>query len=240
MSSFINGTLEIVKNICFPITCCNCGNFVDSEGLCSDCWKHIKWISDPKCKICGTPFEIDLDAICPNCLRKRPHFDKAIAAFKYDDFSRSMILKFKHWDTTYIAEKLGHWMYGACAKDMADADIIVPVPIHFLKRLKRQYNQSELLGMELQKLSGIPYEPRILKKIKRTDPQEGLSRERRLRNVRGSFGVDENYVPLVDGKSVILVDDVLTTGSTANECSRVLKKHNAAKVIVVTVARVDQ
>ncbi|MDR1375332.1 MAG: ComF family protein [Holosporaceae bacterium] len=239
MNYFIDKIMEVVKNICFPIVCCKCGDFVDSEGLCPNCWKHIKWISDPKCKICGAPFEIDLDALCLACLKKRPHFDRAIAAFRYEDFSKDMILKFKHWDATYIAEKLSNWMYGACAKDMAGADIIIPVPIHFLKRLKRQYNQSELLAMGLQKLSGVAYEPRILKKIKHTDPQEGLSRNRRLKNVRGSLGVDEDYVSLIDGKSVILVDDVLTTGSTVNECSRILKKYNAAKVIVVTLARVD-
>ncbi|MDR2067528.1 MAG: ComF family protein [Holosporaceae bacterium] len=239
MARFINKTLEIIKNICFPIACCNCGDFVDSEGLCFNCWKRIEWISDPKCKICGVPFEIDLDAICPVCLRKKPNFDKAVAAFKYDDFSRNMILKFKHWDATHIAEKFGRWMYGACAADIANADVIVPVPIHFLKRLKRQYNQSELLGLELQKFSGIHYEPRILKKIKRTAPQEGLTREKRLKNVRGSFEIDENYVSLIEGKFIILVDDVLTTGSTVNECSKMLKKYNAARVVVVTIARVD-
>jgi ComF family protein len=122
---------------------------------------------------------------------------------------------------------------------MNNADMILPVPIHFMKRIKRKYNQSELLAMELTKLSGIPYEPRILKKIKPTPQQEGLSRGIRLKNVRGSFGADEKYSDLLRGKKIILADDVLTTGATANECAKVLKKYGAAEVTVLTVARVD-
>jgi ComF family protein len=207
--------------------------------LCPECWKHIKWIEDPKCRICGTPFEIDIDTICPVCIRQKPHFDKAISVFEYDDFSKNIVLKFKHVDATYMSRQLAAWIYRVSKGDLKNSNIIIPVPIHFLKRLKRKYNQSELLAQELSKFSGIVYEPRILQKIKHTSQQEGLSRNIRLKNVRGSFGVAPKYSHLLSRKNVVLIDDVLTTGATANECSKILKKYGAATVVVLTVARVN-
>ncbi|MDR2158086.1 MAG: ComF family protein [Holosporaceae bacterium] len=239
MFNFIHKFLSFIENICFPITCCSCGAFVDSEGLCPECWKKIKWIDNPKCKICGTPFELDIEAVCAECLRKRPHFDEAVSVMEYDDFSKGMILRFKHGDTTYISRQLATWIYRAAENVIKNADIIIPVPIHFFKRLKRKYNQSELLALELKKLSGISYEPRILRKNKHTPQQEGLSRIMRLKNVNGSFGVNSQYSDLLRGRTVVLVDDVLTTGATVNECSKILKKHGAIKVTVLTVARVN-
>ncbi|MDR2646293.1 MAG: ComF family protein [Holosporaceae bacterium] len=228
-----------LKNICFSITCCNCGKIVDTEGLCLECWKKIKWISDPKCRICGAPFEIDVDALCFQCIKKKPHFDQAISVFEYDNFSKGIILKFKHRDVTHICRQLVAWLWRASQDIIKDYDIIVPVPIHFLKRLKRKYNQSELLAKKLETLSGITYEPRILRKEKQTQQQEGLSRNARLKNVKGSFGINPKYANLLRDKNVILVDDVLTTGATANECSRNLKKYGAKKVTILTIARVS-
>ncbi|MDR2782119.1 MAG: ComF family protein [Holosporaceae bacterium] len=225
-------------DVCFPLMCCNCGEIVDSEGICPKCWKKIKWISEPKCKICGTPFEVNITEICVNCLNNRPNFDQVIAVFEYDDSSRNILLKFKHGDATYLCPQLATWIYRASKDAIQNADLLVPVPIHFFKRLKRKYNQSELLARELEKMSGITYEPRILQKSKRTPQQEGLSKNMRLQNVRGSFSVNEKYESILQQKTVVLVDDVLTTGATANECAKVLKKHGAEKVIVLVVARV--
>jgi ComF family protein len=227
-----------IFDICFPTMCCNCGEIVESEGICSRCWKEIKWISDPKCKICGIPFELNISDICVACMNRKPIFDQAISAFEYNEASRGILLKFKHGDATYLCPQLARWIYGASQSVIQNADLLIPVPIHFFKRLKRKYNQSELLAQELEKLSGIPHEPRILQKKKRTLQQEGLSRTIRLQNVKGSFSVNEKYKNLLEKKTVLLIDDVLTTGATANECAKILKKHGAEKVIVLTVARV--
>lgn len=240
MFEILSRFLLSLKDVCFPITCCNCKEIVDSEGLCSECWKKIKWIGDPKCKVCGAPFEIDIDAICLTCAKKKPYFDKAVSAFEYDDFSKGMILKFKHGDATRVCRQLAAWTYRSAEEAIKNADIIVPVPIRPFKRLKRKHNQSELLARELSELSGISYEPRILRKEKSTQQQEGLSRNARLKNVVGSFGINPEYSDLLRGKNVVLVDDVLTTGATVNECSKVLKKRGAEKVIVLTVARVGE
>jgi ComF family protein len=171
-------------------------------------------------------------------MNRKPIFDQAISVFEYNDASKGMLLKFKHGDATYLRPQLARWIHSAAQNVLQSADLLVPVPIHFLKRLKRKYNQSELLAQELEKLSGIPHEPRILQKKKRTPQQEGLSKIMRLRNINGSFSVNEKYKNLLEKKNVLLIDDVLTTGATVNECAKVLKKHGAEKVTVLTVARV--
>ncbi|GHT95234.1 amidophosphoribosyltransferase [Alphaproteobacteria bacterium] len=237
-SKKIYGLLALVKDIFFPIKCECCNEFVESIGLCTKCWKKIAWISDPKCRICGTPFELDVSEICANCAQKKPFFDRGISVFEYNDLSNGMILRFKHMDSIHLCPQFATWMYRAGEEHIKEAELIVPVPIHLRKRLKRKYNQSELLSMEISRLSGIKYEPRILRKSKHTLQQEGLKRERREQNVIGSFDVDPQYANLLENKKVVLIDDVFTTGATANECSKVLKQHGASSVTVVTLAKV--
>jgi ComF family protein len=133
---------------------------------------------------------------------------------------------------------LATWVYRAAEREINKADMIIPVPIHLLKRLRRKYNQSELLAKAISNISSVEYEPRILRKIKQTRQQEGLSGKVRRKNVVGSFGVDENYAKLLENKNIILVDDVFTTGATVNECSKIIKKYKAKSVIVATVAMV--
>ena len=233
--------IDFFKDVLFPSKCGICECMLEKEGLCPDCWSKIRWISKPKCRICGQPFttEIDLlDSVCAQCSSKKPYFDKAISVFVYDDFSKKIILKFKHSDATYLAEMLAKWMFRAATLEIESSDLIIPVPIHFTKRLKRKYNQSELLAQKISEISGVKYEPRILKKIKQTSPQEGLSGIQRRKNVIGSFGIDCKYEYLLKNKRILLIDDVFTTGSTVDECSKVLKKHMAKEVIVLTLARV--
>ena len=233
--------IDFFKDMLFPIKCGNCECLLDTDGLCPDCWSKINWISEPKCKICGQPFSVEIDLIgseCLECISKKPYFDKAISIFVYDDFSKKMILKFKHSDATYFSEMFANWMYRAATLEIESSDLIIPVPIHLLKRFKRKYNQSELLSQKISKISKVAYEPRILKKIKQTSPQEGLSGNQRRKNVIGSFGIDKKYEHLLKDKRILLIDDVFTTGSTVNECSKILKKHSAKEVIVLTLTRV--
>jgi ComF family protein len=226
-----------IKELFFPAKCDLCSALVDSEGLCTKCWTNISWISEPKCKICGNPFDVNVDAICASCSAEKPHFDNAASVFRYDDFSRGIILKFKHLDATHMAKRLASWMYRAAEREVQHADVITTVPIHMWKRIRRKYNQSELLASEISKISGVHYEPRILEKTKNTKQQEGLSRKHRMKNVVGSFGINEKYKNFVKNKNIILVDDVFTTGATVNECSAILKMHEAKNVTVVTIAK---
>lgn len=235
---FLN--IDTIKEMFFPSRCCNCGDLINTSGLlCPSCWSKMTWINEPKCAICGHPFTIGVTPICSRCLTDKPYFDKAVSVLSYDDASREMILAFKNADATYLAEQFAKLMYKAASLEIESSDIIVPVPIHFLKRLKRRYNQSELLARCIGKISGVEYEPRILNKIKKTSSQEGLSGAERRKNIVGSFDVNKKYKDLLLNKSVLLVDDVLTTGSTANECAKILKKNGAKRVFVATFARVE-
>lgn len=233
--------IDFFKDVLFPAKCGFCECLLEKEGLCPDCWSKIKWISEPKCRMCGQPFIVEIDSvglICAQCATKKPCFDKAVSVFVYDDFSKKIILKFKHSDATYLVEILAKWMFRTAILEIESSDLIIPVPIHFVKRLKRKYNQSELLAQKMSEISGVKYDPRILKKIKQTSPQEGLSGNQRRKNVIGSFGVNEKYEYLLTNKRILLVDDVFTTGATVNECAKVLKKHGTKEVVVSTIARV--
>lgn len=238
-SEIFFGLCTKLRDICFPATCCKCGKYTENQGLCGNCWSKIHWISEPICPICGKPFEIDIGISCAECRRKKPSFDCARAVFEYDDESKPLILKFKHSDATFLGEQLAQWMYRVGESLFEKADLIVPVPIHFFKRLKRKYNQTEILANYLAQLSGKTYEPRILKKNKPSRSQEGLTKIQRKENVKNSFAIDEKYAPLLNEKSVLLIDDVLTTGATVNECAKILKKHGAKSVFVLTLARVS-
>ena len=234
MLGSINKTMLFLKNFMFPMRCIGCLEFVESEGLCRSCWSKIKWISNPKCIICGKPFEIDLENICLSCIKNKPYFDESISVFEYDEFSKNIILRFKNYDATYMARQFAKLMYSNAIENFNKADAIVPVPIHLLKRLKRKYNQSELLAMELSDLSGKKYVPDLLKKIKPTSSQEGLTRNQRLKNLKRSFSVAKK----TECQRVILVDDVFTTGATLNECSKVLKENGVKHITTVTLAKV--
>ncbi|MCR5224781.1 MAG: double zinc ribbon domain-containing protein [Alphaproteobacteria bacterium] len=194
MVTFFAKTLNFLKDLCFPLTCCCCGEFVDTEGLCPNCWKQIKWISEPKCRICGLPFEIDCEGVCADCLSQKPYFDRAVSVFEYNDVSKKIVLKFKNGDTTYIAGLLASWMYRS-AKDMfAKADIIIPVPIHFWKRLKRKYNQAELLARELSNISGVKYGPDLLKKSKGNETARRIEPQTKIKKFIRFFRNDRKHV----------------------------------------------
>ena len=232
---FVSRVVKFVIDLCFPPSCYICHEFTENDGLCPECWKNITWITEPKCKICGIPFSIPMQDFCANCDKKKPHFDKAISVLVYNKYSKKMLLHFKNYDCTYMSKQFASWICRIAEKELQNSDIIVPVPITLFKRIMRKYNQAELLAMAISKLSHVQYEPRILIKAKSTKAQEGLTKAARQKNLIGSFSIDNKFDDLLLDKNVILVDDVMTTGSTANECAKILKKHGAKSVVVLTV-----
>ncbi|MDR2682184.1 MAG: double zinc ribbon domain-containing protein [Holosporaceae bacterium] len=126
ISHKIKNLLVSIEDIFFPLKCEGCNGFVESVGLCTECWSKIVWISDPKCRICGTPFELDIAEICASCALKKPFFDKAFSVFQYDDFSKSMILRFKHMDSTYLCPQFASWMYRVSEEYVRSADLVIP------------------------------------------------------------------------------------------------------------------
>jgi ComF family protein len=155
---------------------------------------------------------------------------------RYDEASRGLVLSFKHADRTHAAPAYGEWMRRAGAELLADADIAVPVPLHWTRLFVRRYNQAALLAHAIRRAGGPPVEPDLLVRRRRTPTQGHLGRLARARNVRSAFAVRPGAA--IDGRRIVLIDDVMTTGATVGECARVLKRAGAARVDVLTLARV--
>ncbi len=224
-----------------PPQCLACRTIVDRPGrLCAACWGGMQFIAAPFCACCGLPFEVEAgpDMLCGECLREPPRFDRARAVLRYDAASRSPILAFKHGDRTDAAPAFARWMAQAAADLVTAADVIVPVPLHRWRLLRRRYNQAALVALALGRLAGKPVLPDLLRRTRATPSQGGLGRSERARNVQGAFALRSGLAGKVQGKRILLVDDVFTTGATVEACARVLRRAGASHVDVAVLARV--
>jgi ComF family protein len=234
-----------VLDAVLPLRCLSCGIEIAAPGaLCSTCWAGLDFLGPPQCRCCGLPFDhaaaagAGEDPVCAGCLAHPPRWDRARAAFLYDDASRKLILAFKHGDQTHAAPAFGDMLARAAAPFLAEIDLIAPVPLHRWRLLRRRYNQAALLALALGRVAGRAVAPDLLLRRRSTPSQGGQDRNARRRNVAGAFAVRPGREPLVDGRRILLVDDVLTTGATIDECARVLRRQGAAGIDVVTLARV--
>ncbi|MCB9959053.1 MAG: ComF family protein [Rhodospirillaceae bacterium] len=224
-----------------PPRCLDCGGLVDRQGsLCAECWSAIGFLAPPWCARCGLPFELPEPpgTVCEACRRQPPHFGRARAVLAYDDASRDLILRFKNADRTLAGPPFGRWMARAGADLWPTADLLVAVPLHRRRLIARRYNQSALLAAALSRETGIPALPDLLRRVRATPSQGGLSPGERRANVRGAFGVRRRYLARIAGLRLVLVDDVFTTGATVDALTQTLTKAGAAGVDVVTLARV--
>ena len=228
-------------DLLLPPRCLVCGEAVEGAGeVCAGCWPRISFLGPPNCSACGYPFAYDEgdDALCGSCLARRPVYGHARAVLGYDLASRAPVLAFKHADRTDAAPAFGRWMARAGAGLLAATDMLVPVPLHRSRLLARRYNQAALLANAVSKIADIPHHPDLLVRIRRTPSQGRLGATERRRNVRGAFGIRAGMRSRVADARVLLVDDVLTTGATAEACARTLLDNGAASVDVLTLARV--
>jgi ComF family protein len=224
-----------------PARCLGCGKVVEAAGaLCGACWGEIDFLAPPYCACCGLPFEVDPgeELLCGVCLKRRPAFARARAVFRYDERSRHLILGFKHGDRLNGAPAFGHWMARAGAPLLSAADMVAPVPLHWTRLFHRRYNQAALLAHAVGRASGVKVIPDLLLRRRRTPSQGGLNATERQRNMRGAFALKPAHVGRVEGRRVVLIDDVLTTGATASACAETLIEAGASAVDVLTLARV--
>jgi len=228
-------------DIVLPPVCVACGTLVSSpHALCATCWESVDFIDDPKCQICGKPFEFDpgVEVHCGVCLRKPPIYERARSAVVYGETSRRFVLSYKHGDRLDLVPAMVSWLERAGQELINDADIIAPVPLHWSRFLARRFNQSAELARVLGQRSGRQFSPDLLLRKKRTASQAGLNAKERARNVRGAFRVRPGRLADLSAKRVLLIDDVLTTGATLNACAGILLWAGAAGVDVLTLARV--
>ena len=221
-----------------PPRCLACGVTVgEPDALCPQCWAAMTFFAPPWCARCGLPFPhpMGADAVCAACARERQSWDRARAALRYDKHSRHLVLALKHGDRTHLAPALGRWMRRAGAELLDGADLIAPVPLHWTRLFARRYNQAALLAHEVHAAGGPPVAPDWLIRRRRTPSQGRLGPAARARNVHAAFALRAGRS--VKGKRIVIIDDVLTTGATVEECARVLRRAGAAWIGVLTLAR---
>ena len=235
----IKKNIKVIIDLIFPKKCIICDKHDCQNEICTECWVKIKFISQPSCFICSTPFlyEEEKEAICAPCIVNKPNYDRAIAILEYDDASKKIIHKFKYNDQLHILNYIVNLMTNIGKEIFNNIDMIAPVPIHKYKLLKRGYNQSALIAMNIASRKNLPYLPQLLIKSKNTIAQTGLKKSQRISNISNSFKLNHKFYANLAGKNILLIDDVITTGSTINECSRVLKKEGANKIFVLTLAK---
>lgn len=213
----------------------------EAHALCAACWNAISFIEGAFCSCCGSPFDVDpgSETLCGACLARPNDFTRARSLFRYDDSSKPLILAFKHGDRLDHAPAFARWLDRTGRALFADAELLVPVPLHRWKLWRRRYNQSAVVAERLSKLSGVPYDPLALEKRRATKSQgEMPSAKARRRNVLNAFRVPSEKAADVRDRNVLLIDDVFTTGATLNACARALKRAGAARVDALTLARV--
>ncbi len=215
--------------------------------LCSSCRTQFYPIESPKCIRCGEMFKsrTGSDHICEKCLTQKTHFDCIRSAGQYDGSLMALIHRFKYKRKMQLARPLGRLLFHAFVSysELPVPDVIVPVPLHPSQIKKRGFNQASLILNQWAAFfpeSGCPcpdiaYDGKILKRIKNTHSQTSLSREQRRLNIREAFSLNPDS--RVQGKTVLIIDDVCTTGSTVNECAAILKNGGADCVNVLTLAR---
>lgn len=234
---FSRASLDLV----YPTHCPACGVGTDEAGaLCGPCWAKMPFITRPFCERLGTPFGFDVGGplLSPQAIAEPPVFGRSRAVALHEGDAKGFVHRLKYADRLDLARPMGRMMAASGKEVIENATFLVPVPLHWTRRLWRRFNQSAVLAEEISRWSGVPVAGDVLVRRKRTSPQVGLTRAQRNANLQGAFAVRERGKLLISQKYLVLVDDVHTTGATLNACARVLLRAGAAGVDVVTFTKV--
>jgi len=218
-----------------PPRCAGCGTIVDQvDGFCTDCWKTMHFLGDGGCSTCGLPLEATDAATCGACLARPPRISRMRAAVAYGDLPRSLAIRLKYGRKVALARTMAFYMHPLV--QAGEDAVLIPVPLHRSRLWQRGFNQSVLIARALSRRLAVDSNPFALKRNRRTPPLKGMTPVQRRKTVAGAFEVTDKKA--VAGRQIILVDDVLTTGSTAEACAIALQRAGASRVDLVSWARV--
>jgi ComF family protein len=237
---FAAGGRALVQTV-LPPTCLSCRKPAGATGgLCPKCWQGAGFIERPYCERLGTPFSYDSGAplISPAAFADPPAFDRARAAMRFSDVARELVHLLKYGDRLDLVKPFSKWMARAGDEVLLEADALIPVPLHWTRLFQRRFNQSAELARAISGQTKVAVIDDVLARVRATPPQVGLARDERAKNVHGAFSIEKTARSKVKGKRIVLIDDVLTTGATANACARVLRRAGATRIDVLTLARV--
>jgi len=234
--------LRATVNLALPPLCPACREPVEGRGLCPACWSKLSFITRPYCERLGIPFVYDPGPgiLSMEAIADPPSYHRARAAVRFDEVARALVHGLKYGDRLELAPMMGRWISHAGRELLAEADALVPVPLHWRRLWARRFNQSAMLAAAISKESGVPIAAGALKRVKPTAQQVGLNRTERAQNVQGAFRVPPEGKAAVTGRRLVLVDDVLTSGATVDGCARALLRAGAANVDVLIFARVAE
>lgn len=234
--------MQRALRLIYPPQCISCGGLVEGEfALCGDCWRATPFIGGAVCDYCGTPLPGDAEAqkaTCDDCIVIERPWESGRAALLYRDNARRIVLALKHGDRHDLARPAARWM-SAAAKPLLHPDlVVVPIPIHWLRLLRRRYNQSALLAQAIARDCGLTYLPDALIRTKRTPVQDGLGREQRFHNLAGAIRAHPRRPTTLTGREVLLIDDVMTSGATLAAATEACLAAGACRVFTLVLARV--
>lgn len=236
----VRAAIDGLVSLFYPPHCVVCSESTErGEHLCPGCRRKAKRIERPFCEVCSEPFAGAIDGTfsCPNCAGRQFHFTHAIAGFRSRGVVRELVHRFKYDRAFHLRHQLAEWLAFTLEDSrigQQPVDALVPVPLHAARKREREFNQAEVLARIVGERAGLRTEL-SLRRVRHTTTQTRFDRQERMENLRNAFAVHQDDV--VRGKHLVLVDDVLTTGSTLDECARVLRRAGAASVRAITVAR---
>lgn len=223
----------------YPTTCMMCDARVQEEGsLCPVCWAETVFLSGACCELCGRglPGAADGPVRCDECLVVARPWDEARAVLAYAGTGRRLVLALKHGDRTELARGAGRWLHARARDVLTPETLLVPVPIHRWRLLRRRYNQSALLARDVARRAGAEFAPQVLTRHRQTPSQERRSFADRFRNLEDAVSLTPGHD--VGGRHVAVVDDVMTSGATLSACGDALRRAGAARITVLILARV--
>lgn len=241
----ILGGIQFGLDTLYPARCLGCGDVVDSDfGLCGACWRDTAFIGGTICDGCGTPLPGDTSdqgevMHCDQCMTAPPPWVQGRAALLYRDTGRKLVLALKHGDRQEIAQPAGLWMAHALRDIVPKHALILPVPLHWHRMIRRRYNQSGLLAKALARRLQMDWAADVLQRVRSTPSLDGLNREQRATALMDAIRVNPRRRHRIVTRPVLLVDDVMTSGATLGACTLACKEAGAGPVQVVTLARVN-